>query len=178
MSEIEQEPEAVEPEAEAVEEAPPAEEAQAAEHEPEEPQADEPQAEDQADEPEERGELGKVRREAAGYRRRLRDTEGERDRLAGQVEAMQRSEVERVAGRGLASGSDLWAAGVDLVGLRDDDGALDESRVAAAVDGVLATRPHWRRVEMPDLHGGARGGGLPSAPAGDAFADRLRKVAG
>lgn len=35
--------------------------------------------------------------EAAKWRRKLRDTEAERDGLSGQLEAMQRAEVERIA---------------------------------------------------------------------------------
>src|SRR5690606_8807662 len=39
-----------------------------------------------------------LRREAAGYRTRLRDVEAERDTLRATVAAIQRGEVERIAG--------------------------------------------------------------------------------
>ena len=50
-------------------------------------------------------------REAAKYRRQLRDTEAERDTLAGKVEAMQRREVERQVAEHLSNPEDFWLTG-------------------------------------------------------------------
>ena len=85
---------------------------------------------------------GSGREPAASYRRRLRDTEGERDRLAEQVAGYQRREVEALAERGrghdrLASGTDLWVAGVRVADLLDESGAVDPDKAHAAVAAVL-----------------------------------------
>lgn len=75
-------------------------------------------------------------REAAAYRRRLRDTETERDALAGRVEALQRREAERIAGEHLADPTDLWLLDDDLGALLTD-GDVDLTKVVAAVrDGA------------------------------------------
>ena len=125
--------------------------------------------------------LAKVRREAASYRVKLREAEGERDRLAGVVESMQRQEAERaVTGNrigALAEGSDLWRGGVALSELLAEDGTLDSEKVEAARDRVLAERPHWGS-RADDYDGGAR----QSAPApidhNAGLSDALRRAAG
>lgn len=103
-----------------------------------------------------------LRRQAAAYRVRLRATEVERDTLVERLAAHQRTEVERLAveaGAGgmrmLASGDDLWAAGVVLADVVDEDGQVDPERVKQAVGRVLTERPHWAR-RWPSLNGGAR----------------------
>jgi len=93
--------------------------------------------------------------EAAKYRRRLREAEAERDRLAGLVTGHQRAEVERMASSGigpaaLADGADLWAAGVELAELLDDEDRIDADKVAAVTARVLAEHPGWQR-RWPDL---------------------------
>jgi hypothetical protein len=123
--------------------------------------------------------LAKVRREAASYRVKLREAEGERDRLAGVVEGMQREEVERFAATGmgaLSSGADIWAAGVTLADLRGEDGSLDPSKLKAARDRVLTERPHWGQ-RPDDFDGGVRQS-APTTDHGAGFADALRRVAG
>lgn len=99
-------------------------------------------------------------REAAKYRRKLRDAEAERDRLAGVVESYQRAQVEAIAtGPGplaLNDGADLWAAGVTLGDLLAEDGTVDADAVAAAVERVTDERPHWRKPAV-DLGQGVRG---------------------
>jgi hypothetical protein len=124
--------------------------------------------------------LAKVRREAASYRVKLREAEGDRDRLAGVVEGMQRQEAERFAASGpvaLASGSDLWTGGVSVEELRAEDGSLDPAKLSAARDRVLAERPHWGS-RADDYDGGAR----QSAPApidhNAGLSDALRRAAG
>jgi len=124
--------------------------------------------------------LAKVRREAAGYRVKLREAEGERDRLAGVVESMQRAEAERLvtaieAGYSpLAEGSDLWRGGVELAELLDEDGQVDRTKLKAAGARVGAAHPHWR-APVPDFSGGVRGTGPATDPAG-ALSERLRRA--
>jgi hypothetical protein len=72
-------------------------------------------------------------REAARYRRRLREAEAERDTLKATVESLQRAEVERQATADGLRPAALWAGGAELAGLLGDDGAVDGSKVSAAV---------------------------------------------
>lgn len=94
-------------------------------------------------------------REAAKYRRRLREAEADRDRLAERVAGFQRAEVERLASSALAAPGDLWMAGAELGALVDDDGNVDAGKVTALVEGVVAERPHWRRSQG-EVGAGAR----------------------
>lgn len=68
----------------------------------------------------------------ARYRTQLRETEGQRDQLAAQIEAMQRTEVERLAADVIAKPDALWASETTLPDLLDDDGMVDPAKVAAA----------------------------------------------
>jgi hypothetical protein len=99
-----------------------------------------------------------LRSEAAGYRRRLRAAEAERDKLREQLDARDRADVERMAGETMASADDLWTAGgVTLEALRDpESGELSPQLVEEAVAGVLEQRPHWRKVAPATFDGGAR----------------------
>lgn len=107
-------------------------------------------AEDQPGQDEEpAGPLAKVRREAAGLRGRLRDTEAERDALAERVAHLQRAEVARLASGTLAEGGDIWIAGVELAEVLNEDGNVDPDLVAAAAERVVAERPHWRSKFVP-----------------------------
>lgn len=94
-------------------------------------------------------------REAARYRRRLRETESERDTMAQRLSVMQRAEAERLASSRLADGADLWH-GVDLDSLLSEDGGVDADAVKAAVEGIIGQRPHYAR-RPPDLKQGQRG---------------------
>lgn len=97
-------------------------------------------------------------REAAKYRRRLRETEAERDKAVERAAALERAEVERsVTGEGgLANADDFWLAGVSLDDLRNEDGGLDSEKVEQARDRVLGEHPNWRRQPAPDFGGGVR----------------------
>ncbi|MBD8057225.1 hypothetical protein ICV35_26675 [Rhodococcus ruber] len=101
--------------------------------------------------------------EAARYRHRAKEAEAARDTLAERLTGYERRDAERYADN-LASPSDLWAAGVQLDDLRAEDGTIDENLVRAAVDAVLAERPHWaaRRVPLPIPGAGARPGDRPT----------------
>jgi hypothetical protein len=112
-------------------------------------------------------ESGAHSREAANYRRRLRDVEAERDGLRGRVDQLERAEVERVAAEApyyMIQPGDLWAIGVELAELRRDDGTLDPALVKAKVRDVLEQRPTWRR--NVDMVTGYRGGEPSESKAG------------
>ncbi len=109
------------------------------------------------------GDSAKLRREAARYRRSLRDTEAERDSLRDRLDVLQRAEVERLASAdGLAVPGDFWLSGANLAELLDDDGNVDHGRVRESVAKILVDRPHWRRAAPVAFDGGAR----QPAPAG------------
>lgn len=84
-------------------------------------QADEPDAQDD-----------RQSRDAAKYRRRLRETESERDTLAAQVEALQRAAIEAQAANEAIKPAALWASGVQLAELLTDNGTVDTEKVMAA----------------------------------------------
>jgi hypothetical protein len=107
----------------------------------------------------ERDESGRyLSREAASYRRRLRETETERDELRAQLDRVQTAEAERLASAaGLAAPSDLWQFGASLETLRGDDGAIDAEAVNGLVDEIVANRPGLRASPVGDL-GIGRGG--------------------
>lgn len=102
-----------------------------------------------ADEPEPRS-----RREAK-YRTQLREAEAERDQLAATVEALQRTEVERVAADWIAEPTALWAAaGVQLADLVTENGTVDAAKVTAAARAAreqlgLAMGPEERKLHGP-----------------------------
>lgn len=114
--------------------------------------------------------------EAARWRRQLRDTEGERDALAGRVESMHRSEVARLAGEHLAQGADLLELGeVPLEQLLNEDGDVDAEAVAAAAEALLDLRPGLGHapVPFPDTGQGSRGGHVaPATTWGDVLRGR------
>lgn len=80
--------------------------------------------------------LGK---EAAKYRRRLRETETERDALNVRVEKMQRADVERLTEASRLKGAAFWAAGTKLSDVLDDDGNVDGQKVAQAIIAARET---------------------------------------
>lgn len=109
---------------------------------------------------------GKGNREAAKYRRRLRDAEAERDTLKATVESLQRAEVERqAAGDGLKPAA-LWSS-AELGDLLADDGTVDAARVSAAVAvareqlGIPNPPPRGNYVK-----GEGRSPGRPPRPSG------------
>jgi hypothetical protein len=93
----------------------------------------------------------KARTDAAGYRRRLRDTEAERDSITAERDALlekltarQRADVEALAAQRLTDGSDLWQA-VDLADVLDEAGDIDQAKVATATADLLTRKPHYGR---------------------------------
>jgi hypothetical protein len=75
-------------------------------------------------------------REAAKYRRRLRDAEAERDGLREQLTAVRRQAAEDASG--LAKPASLWLAGVEVDSLFDAAGRLDPVRLTEAVKTATA----------------------------------------
>lgn len=101
--------------------------------------------------------VAKVRREAAGYRRKLREAEAKIEQRDARISDYERAEVERqiTGDGGLQNAADFWLTGIQLDELRDDEGNLDSEKVKAARDRVLAEHPHWRRPS-PGFDGGVR----------------------
>lgn len=114
-------------------------------------------------------------REAARYRTRLREVEGERDALAARVQRLQRAAVARLVGDRLAVPDDLLAFGLALEDLLTEDGEVDAELVNSAVFDLLTRRPGLAvvpdKARFPDLGGGRRGTTPASAPG---WADLVR----
>ncbi len=107
---------------------------------------------------------------------KLREAEGQRDHLAGQVERLQRGEVERLVAGKLSMPSDLLALGRGKLGdLLDADGQADADKVEMALLGLLADRPGLAqpapRRTGPPSHGQ---GGRPIEPQRPGWSDVLR----
>jgi hypothetical protein len=71
--------------------------------------------------------------EAAKWRTKLRETEQQRDQLAGQLEAMRRDQIDGITtGLGIKPAA-LWASGATVDALLGDTGTVDGAKVQAAV---------------------------------------------
>lgn len=75
----------------------------------------------------------KASREAARYRRQLREAQGELESLKGQLEALRRAEVGRIVEAAKLKPEAVWAAGTDLANLLAEDGTVDAAKVAEAI---------------------------------------------
>ncbi|MFN6548904.1 hypothetical protein ACP6C7_07200 [Mycolicibacterium septicum] len=82
-------------------------------------------------------------REAAKYRRKLRDTEAERDTLRDRLTVLRRSEVERLVADRFRDPADVWRDGTQVDELLDDGGDIDPAKVNIAAGAVLKAHPHW-----------------------------------
>lgn len=112
-------------------------------------------------------------REAANYRRRLRDVETERDTLRGRVDDLERADVERIAANaGMSVPADVWLLIPGLEELRSD-GHLNPDAVRERVTTILRERPSWRRPR-PDYGSGARGNGAAGQKIG--LSDLLKEA--
>lgn len=144
--------------------------------------ANPPGAPDQSDQPDPASEPNsstddKPGSEAAKWRRRLRDTEVERDTLAQRVERFQRAEVTRLVADDLAQPGDLFRFGVTLADVLDDDGKVEPGLVATALSGLLEARPGLGKPAPqqrgPSSHGqGHRPVAVDASPS---WADVIRK---
>lgn len=118
-----------------------------------------------------------VGNEAAKYRRRLRDTEAERDALAQRVEAMQRGEVERLAGSRLADPADIWRDGATVTDLLGDDGSIDNTKVDGLLDGLVKSHSHWAATpaaQTPPRGGLKSGASATTPPKPKSWAEAIR----
>lgn len=108
-------------------------------------------------------------REAAKYRRALRETEAERDTLREQLTTLRRQAVEDASG--LSKPAGLWAAGVDADALFTEAGTLDRDALRTAVtdaaDQLGLTRTST--TPKPDLTQGSRGTPIKGDTWQDAF---------
>ena len=124
-------------------------------------QADTPET----DTPDEGKDDGK---EAAKYRRRLRETEKQRDALQEQVSALRRAAIDTDVQRThRIKPEGFWATGITVDQLLDDDGNIDPAKVAAnATDAVqrLGVQQQGRNV-VP------REGANPRPRGGDRFTE-------
>lgn len=108
--------------------------------EPDQPDdGDQPGDGDQTGEPDENDD--KPGSEAAKYRRRLRETEQQRDQLSQRVERFQHADVERQVADRLAQPDDLFRFGVTLADVLDGDGNVESGLVETALLGLLDARP-------------------------------------
>ncbi|MCV7111326.1 hypothetical protein [Mycolicibacterium setense] len=108
-------------------------------------------------------------REAAKYRRKLRDTEAERDTLRERLAVLQRSEVERLVANRFRDPSDVWRDGAQVDDLLDDNGNIDPAKVETAATTVLKAHPHWDIAAAPRS---AREGQLQSGASAPAMPQR------
>lgn len=113
-------------------------------------------------------------REAAKYRRRLRDTEADRDRLATQVEALQRAEIDRLATAEGIKPEALWASGANLAEMLTTDGTVDPDRVTIAANAAEQTLGlnRRRRGNHVPAEGRQVAHALPKRSFADAFKPR------
>lgn len=105
-------------------------------------------------------------REAARYRRRLREAETERNQLAERVEALQRAEVERLAGVDGLRPAALWASGAELAELLGDDGTVDATKVSGAIGAARAQLGIPAPPVGPRVPKEGRSPGRPAKPSG------------
>jgi hypothetical protein len=113
----------------------------------------------------ERDESGRfLSREAASYRRRLRETETERDGLRERLEGYERDHVERLAGdAGLQVPADVWTFGATLETLRGEDGSIDSDAVDGLVKEIVKDRPGLQAQVIGDI-GIGRGAAAAGTP--------------
>ncbi|MBE1531146.1 hypothetical protein [Actinomadura algeriensis] len=85
-------------------------------------------------------ESSKANREAARYRRQLRDTETERDALAARITAMETGRVMEAAAQQLSQPGDaLEYANLDEY--RNDDGDITTASIEAGLAALVKARP-------------------------------------
>ncbi len=136
------------------------------------PAADETPGQDPADKP---------GREAAKYRRQLREVEAERDELRATLDHVQHAEVERATGDRLVSHELLWIDGHKASEFYSKNGQIDPAKLDARVqqvrdkfgDGVF-TKPQ----RGPFVPNEGRQPRNPGAGSGSKFADAFKPSSG
>lgn len=86
-----------------------------------------------------------LRSENKTLRGRAKDAEAERDTLRGRVEAMQRSEITRVAGDFLTDPADIFHSGASVADFLDADGNVNPEMVMASSTDLIGEHPHWAK---------------------------------
>lgn len=112
--------------------------------------------------------------EARKYRKRAQEAEAsvaeltaQNELMAAQVDTLRRAHVERIAADQMVNAPDLWLIHQDVQQFLDDQGDVDTSLVTAAIDAILADRPHWRSLApLPQRPKPRPGVPLPSRPTG------------
>lgn len=90
------------------------------------------------------------------------------------IEAMNRREVERLAGEHLAMPGDLFSlSGNELADYLTEDGEVDPEKVAADVAVIVAERPGLRKPSPYSDPSQGRGGAAPKAST-PTFADLFK----
>jgi hypothetical protein len=150
--------------------------AETVETDPPTPQAPVPQNAPQEPPTGDEGGEGNPSREAAKYRRQLREAEAQRDTNAARVESLQRAAIDRIATDERIKPAAMWAAGATLADLLDDDGMPDVSKVRAAVAHARETLgvPEEPRPPAPNPAQGSSGGGAAGS-TGVTWSDAIRK---
>ncbi len=88
----------------------------------------------------------KARNEAKGLRERLRAAESQLEAVQGQLAAMQRAEITRIAAERLTDGEDFWLGGeTDIAAMLTEDGTVDANAVRERAAALIEQRPHWGR---------------------------------
>lgn len=119
---------------------------------------------------------GKGNREAARYRRALREVEADRDTYRDRLGALRRQIIEEKSG--LLRPAALWAAGLNPDDYFTEEGTLDKAALAPAIAEAtdrlgLALAP---RTPAPDPSQGARPTVLPERDQwADAFTPNYRR---
>ena len=124
-----------------------------------------------ADEPPADDATKKARREAAGYRERLRATEAERDTAKELVSNLRRQIIDGHSDQLGLKPAALWAAGFTIDDLTTEDGLIDAEKIAAAVNDARDI------LGIQRFHGGADGGkrGAAPAPPAASWGDMLKQ---
>lgn len=90
----------------------------------------------ESEEPAERSEVGKLRRESANYRTRLRESEQRADELARELVAARIRESGRLA---------------DPTDLDPDPALLEDGALDAAIDDLIERKPHLKARSFGDV---------------------------
>jgi hypothetical protein len=83
------------------------------------------------------------------------------------IQAMMRSDIERVAGEVLSQGSDIFMSGNDVSAFLNDEGHIDYDRVREDAQILLSERPGLRKL-TPGYDPSQGFGGKPPAKGGPA----------
>jgi hypothetical protein len=154
--------------------------------EPSEVDADQSPDTQDAEQPADDSAPAKLRREAAGYRAKLREAEqdrdtarGELDSLAARLDTLTRRAAEDgvragIGGVRLHDPADLWRY-VQPTDLVDDSGAVVEAKLRAALERIGKEAKHLTYA-LPDLAGRRAGRPLSTADNGTSIGDVFRPI--